>query len=84
MGWFSKDIENKQSLDNKNIIKIDNSQSLDITSDEIVILLIIITVLLGLMALCKIISMYSKHVKKQTARDAMMMKSMCNLDRQDN
>lgn len=44
MGWFSSDTENSQNGDTKNLIKIDNSKSIDITSDEIIILLVVITI----------------------------------------
>lgn len=81
MGWFSSDTENSQNGDTKNLIKIDNSQSIDITSDEIIILLAVITFLLALIVLSKAISVYRKYVKKQTTRDAMLMKSISNLNK---
>lgn len=81
MGWFSSDTENSQNGDTKNLIKIDNSQSIDITSDEMIILLVVITILLGLIVLFKAIVMYRKYGKKQTTRDAMLMKSINNIDK---
>lgn len=49
MGFFSSDVDSKESA--SNIIKIDNNQALDVSSDEILIVLIIIASLLAILVL---------------------------------
>lgn len=45
MGWFSSNNEADQNGDTKNTIKIDNTNTLDVISDEILIVLIVIAVI---------------------------------------
>lgn len=78
MGFFSSDVDSKESA--SNIIKIDNNQALDVSSDEILIVLIIIASLLAILVLLRVIGMYKKHIKRENMKDRMILKSLEKLD----
>lgn len=75
MGFFTDSNEQKDN-NVENFIKLDANKEIDVNSNEITSVLIIIAVLLLILVVMKVLSAIRKFTKQQTQQEQLLMRTL--------